>query len=103
MVELDSGTTVAQRVDIALYDTFAQSQGNGEDVGTLIGNPLVDRVVVYTWNLDAGLVEGSLHRGASAVPLQGAARRGPGVRVEGGARRGAPGLRAAACDLDRRR
>ena len=53
-------------VDIALYDTFAQTQGDSPDVEDLIHNPLVRRVVVYTWNIQARLIEGTLARGASA-------------------------------------
>lgn len=50
VVELDSGTSVAESVDIALYDTFAQPPDDGPGVADLLANPLVDKVVVYTWN-----------------------------------------------------
>ena len=66
IVELDSQVEVAQPVDIALYDTFAQTQGDSPDVESLIRNRLVSRVVVYTWNIEARLIEGTLARGASA-------------------------------------
>ena len=66
IVELDSQVPVSVPVDIALYDTFAQTQGDSPDVDDLIHNPLVRRVVVYTWNIQARLIEGTLARGASA-------------------------------------
>jgi DNA-binding NarL/FixJ family response regulator len=66
VVELDTQVPVSVPVDIALYDTFAQTQGDSPDVDDLIHNPLVRRVVVYTWNIQARLIEGTLARGASA-------------------------------------
>ena len=66
VVELDAQVPVAGPVDIALYDTFAQGQGDSPKVEELVANPNVDKVVVYTWNLDARLVDGALSRGASA-------------------------------------
>jgi len=66
IVELNSKVPVSQPVDIALYDTFAQTQGDGRGVEALIHNPLVRRVVVYTWNIRPRLVEGTIARGASA-------------------------------------
>ena len=66
VVELDTMVPVSVPVDIALYDTFAQTQGDSPDVEDLIHNPLVRRVVVYTWNIQARLIEGTLARGASA-------------------------------------
>lgn len=66
VVELDSTVQVTQPVDIALYDTFAQTQGDGPDVADLLANPLVSRVVVYSWNIEARLIEGTLAGGASA-------------------------------------
>jgi NarL family two-component system response regulator LiaR len=66
IVELDSTVQVTQPVDIALYDTFAQTQGDGPDVVDLLANPLVAKVVVYSWNIENRLIEGTLARGASA-------------------------------------
>jgi DNA-binding NarL/FixJ family response regulator len=66
VVELDAQVPVAGPVDIALYDTFAQGQGDSPKVEELVANPNVEKVVVYTWNLDARLVDGALSRGASA-------------------------------------
>lgn len=66
IVELDSTVQVTRPVDIALYDTFAQAQGDGPGVVDLLSNPLVAKVVVYSWNIESRLIEGSLAGGASA-------------------------------------
>ena len=66
VVELDAQEPVGQRVDIALYDTFAQGQGDSPEVEELVANPLVGRVAVYTWNLDDRLVQAALSQGVSA-------------------------------------
>lgn len=71
IVELDSNTPVASPVDVALYDTFAQTQGDESDVATLLRNPLVRHVVVYTWNLDARLEERSMGAGVSGYLSKG--------------------------------
>ncbi len=65
VVELTSQLPVTGPVDIALYDTFAQTQGDGPDVGQLLANPSVRHVVVYTWNVEERLVRETLERGVS--------------------------------------
>ena len=65
VVELDTGVPVEQDVDIAMYDTFAQTQGDGPGVAALISNPRVRRVVVYSWNLQQRLVDAALEQGVS--------------------------------------
>jgi DNA-binding NarL/FixJ family response regulator len=65
VVQLISQYPVVEPVDIALYDTFAQTQGDGPDVGQLLSNPAVRRVVVYTWNVEKPLVRQTLARGVS--------------------------------------
>ena len=66
IVELDAQVPVEQKVDIALYDTFAQGQGDSPKVEELVANPHVDKVVVYTWNHELRLIEGALAAGVSA-------------------------------------
>lgn len=66
IVELDSQLPVKEKVDIALYDTFAQQQGDSPAVEELIANPAVAKVVVYTWNLDDQLIRAALGIGVSA-------------------------------------
>jgi two-component system, NarL family, response regulator LiaR len=65
IVELDSGTRVEEDVDIALYDTFAQAQGDGPAVAELVASPHVGKVVVYSWNVQQRLVDAALQRGVA--------------------------------------
>jgi DNA-binding NarL/FixJ family response regulator len=65
VVELAAQLPLVEPVDIALYDTFAQTQGNGPDVAELLANPAVRHVVVYTWNVEERLVQESLAQGVS--------------------------------------
>ena len=65
VVELDLQVPVEEQVDVALYDTFAQGQGDSPKVEELVANPLVSKVVVYAWDLDARLVEAALSAGVS--------------------------------------
>lgn len=66
ILELDASVPVSRPVDIALYDTFAQTQGDSPEVEKLLDNPEVDKVVVYTWNDDPALVEQSMAKGVAA-------------------------------------
>lgn len=66
VVELTAGAPVGAPVDVALYDTFAQSAADPGGVARLVANPDVRRVAVYTWNLDPTLLRASLRVGASA-------------------------------------
>jgi two-component system, NarL family, response regulator LiaR len=66
VVELDARLPVCEPVDIALYDTFAQGQGDCPEVEELIANPLVSKVAIYTWNLEDQLVKAALALGVSA-------------------------------------
>jgi NarL family two-component system response regulator LiaR len=65
VVELTAQLPVVEPVDIALWDTFAQTQGNGPGVAELLANPAVRHVVVYTWNVEERLVRESLEQGVS--------------------------------------
>jgi DNA-binding NarL/FixJ family response regulator len=56
---------VSEQVDIALYDTFAQCQGDAPEVEELVANPRVSKVAVYSWNLDDRLVDAALSLGVS--------------------------------------
>jgi len=64
VVELDSRMPVVSDVDVVLYDTFGQVQGDALDVDDLVRDGSA-RVVVFSWNLDADLVDRALARGAS--------------------------------------
>src|SRR6476619_1730202 len=64
VVELDSRMPVARDVDLVLYDSFGQVQGDGMDLERLL-NGTDARVVVFSWNVQRDLVERALKRGAS--------------------------------------
>jgi two-component system, NarL family, response regulator LiaR len=63
VVEIDADLPVISEVDVVLYDTFGQAQGNGVDMADLVSSAGA-RVVVFSWNVQPELVEESLARGA---------------------------------------
>jgi two-component system, NarL family, response regulator LiaR len=65
VVELNASSSVAEPVDIALFDTFTQSRDDGTGIVHLLENPYVAKVVVYTWSTDRALRESSLRLGVS--------------------------------------
>ena len=65
IVEMDLETHVDQRVDIGLYDTFAAPQGDRAEVRSLAADPRIAQLVVYSWNLDASLIERALEHGVA--------------------------------------
>jgi NarL family two-component system response regulator LiaR len=52
VVELDASTHPDAKVDIALFDTFAQSFRDRERIARLVADPRIGDVVVYTWSSD---------------------------------------------------
>ncbi|WP_244931987.1 response regulator transcription factor [Nocardioides sp. W7] len=65
VVELDTGLPVVSEVDVILYDTFGQVQGDGIDLEDLVRDSTA-RVAVFSWNTDPALVRRALAKGASA-------------------------------------
>lgn len=65
VVELDSGLPVVSDVDVILYDTFGQVQGDGVDLEDLVHGTGA-RVVIFSWNTERALVQRALGRGAAA-------------------------------------
>ncbi len=63
IVELAANKPIASDVDVVLYDTFGQVQGDGYDLGDLLENADA-KVVVFTWNLQPDLIERALAHGA---------------------------------------
>jgi len=64
VVELDSKVAVVQDVDVILYDTFGQVQGDGINLDDLVeGSPA--KVAIFSWNVQPELVSRSLAQGAS--------------------------------------
>lgn len=94
VVELDSRLPVASDVDVVLYDSFGQPQGEMLDLPGLVASPEA-RVLIYSWNTSADLVEASLRAGAAGYLAKSAdaetlvaaierVHRGEAVRPEGG-------------------
>jgi DNA-binding NarL/FixJ family response regulator len=65
VAEIDSNQPLSDRVDVALYDTFAQPEADHEEIGVLIASPRARRAAVYTWNFHPDLVESAIAQGAS--------------------------------------
>lgn len=65
VVELSANEPVSVEVDIALFDTFAQGESDASDLDVVLANPLARKVVVYTWVLDADVVDAAIRKGAS--------------------------------------
>jgi DNA-binding NarL/FixJ family response regulator len=64
VVETGASSPVISDVDVVLYDTFAQVQGNGIDLEDFVRDSGA-RVVIYSWNLNPQLVEQAMAAGAS--------------------------------------
>ncbi len=64
IAEIDTNEPLQDAVDIALYDSFAQSEADGDHLTTLVASPHARKVVVFTWNFDAELVEDARRKGA---------------------------------------
>lgn len=63
VVETNASLPVVTDVDIVLYDTFGQIQGDGIDLEDLVRGS-GGRVVVYSWNLQPELIQRALAGGA---------------------------------------
>ncbi|MDT0263069.1 response regulator transcription factor [Jatrophihabitans lederbergiae] len=64
IAEIDTNEAVADVVDIALYDSFAQPESDRGEISVLVDNPRARRVVIYTWNFHPDLIDTALHKGA---------------------------------------
>ncbi|MBB6627779.1 response regulator transcription factor [Nocardioides sp. KIGAM211] len=69
VVELDSQMPVVSDVDIVLYDTFGQVQGDAVEVEKLRSGDA--KLVVFSWNVAPELVEKALARGAAGYLSKG--------------------------------
>ncbi len=52
VIEVDANAHPRSDVDIALFDTFAQSFRDRERIARLVSDPQISKVVVYTWSAD---------------------------------------------------
>jgi two-component system, NarL family, response regulator LiaR len=64
VVETGASLPVITDVDIVLYDTFGQVQGDGIDLEDFVRDSGA-KVVIYSWNLQPDLVERAIQGGAS--------------------------------------
>jgi DNA-binding NarL/FixJ family response regulator len=63
VAEIDANASLDDAVDVVLYDSFAQPETDHEEIAALVRNPLARRVVVYTWNFQAELVDSARAQG----------------------------------------
>jgi NarL family two-component system response regulator LiaR len=70
IVELDSGVPVLSEVDVILYDTFGQVQGDAVDLEDLLHGSSA-KVAIFSWNLQTDLVQKAIDRGASGYLSKG--------------------------------
>jgi DNA-binding NarL/FixJ family response regulator len=64
VVETEASLPVVSDVDIVLYDTFGQVQGDGLDLEDFVRDSGA-KVVIYSWNLEPELVARAVESGAS--------------------------------------
>ncbi|CAB4693258.1 MAG: response regulator [Actinobacteria bacterium] len=64
VIEMDSGVSVVSDVDVILYDTFGQVQGDGVDLEDLVHGTDA-KVVIFSWNVQPDLVDRALRKGAA--------------------------------------
>jgi NarL family two-component system response regulator LiaR len=64
VVETGANLPVLTDVDIVLYDTFGQVQGDGIDLEDFVRDSEA-KVVVFSWNLQPELVQAAIANGAS--------------------------------------
>jgi DNA-binding NarL/FixJ family response regulator len=64
VAEIDARTALDDRVDVVLYDSFAQPESDHEEVAALLRSPRAGCVAVYTWNFHPELIEVALRQGA---------------------------------------
>ncbi|MEP9364617.1 response regulator transcription factor [Nocardioides sp. CN2-186] len=63
LVETGASTSVVSDVDIVLYDTFGQIQGEGLDIEDFVRDSGA-KVVIYSWNLEPRLINEAVTAGA---------------------------------------
>lgn len=63
VVEIDANEPVATTVDIVLYDSFAQPEGDLSEIEVLVANPRARRVAIFTWNFGADLIASARRQG----------------------------------------
>lgn len=75
VAELDTNESVADVVDIAMYDNFAQPESDRNELSTLVKSGHARHVVVYTWNFGPRLVDSARRQGADGYLSKGLSAR----------------------------
>ena len=70
VVELDSRLPVISEVDVILYDTFGQVQGDALELEDLVDGQAVP-VVIFSWNIQPDLVQRAIEYGAAGYLSKG--------------------------------
>ncbi len=70
VVELDSRLPVISEVDVILYDTFGQVQGDALELEDLVDGQAVP-VVIFSWNIQPDLVQRAIEHGAAGYLSKG--------------------------------
>lgn len=65
VADIAAGEPIRVDVDVALWDTFAQPEADRNDFSSVLDNPHVGRLVVYSWRTEPELVEAAFAKGAS--------------------------------------
>jgi DNA-binding NarL/FixJ family response regulator len=65
VAELDTVRPVHGEVDVVLYDSFARSGSEAEELPALIANPGTQKLAIYTWNFQHELVRSARKQGVT--------------------------------------
>ena len=65
VVEITANKPALEPSDIALYDTFSQTQEIPSEADEVLQETNARRLVIYSWNLHPELIKSSLRKGAS--------------------------------------
>jgi DNA-binding NarL/FixJ family response regulator len=57
IAEINANTAMDDKVDVVLYDSFAQPESDHREIEALVSAGRARHVVVYTWNLQPELIE----------------------------------------------
>ncbi|PPF15841.1 helix-turn-helix transcriptional regulator [Rathayibacter sp. AY1A4] len=63
VAEIDANASLSDRIDVVLYDSFAQPESDHHEIAELVRNERAEHVVVYTWNFASTLIADALEQG----------------------------------------
>jgi DNA-binding NarL/FixJ family response regulator len=64
VAEIDANAALDDRIDVVLYDSFAQPESDHEEVAALLASERAGCVAIYTWNFHPELVDAAVRQGA---------------------------------------